>query len=255
MTSVLFYEKPVAINREQHRTAKIGTNLSFSFAAKTNSVPLTVVEFVEASKEYPIVFAAVGERRVPVVLLGLRDNENLCVDAEGKWDARYIPAFVRRYPFVLAEKGDNEFVVCVDEASTAFNADQGQTLFDDAGDNTPFLDGAMNFLNAYQAQYSHTENFIKQMEALDLFTQMSAKTELTDGRTFLFNGLYIIDEKKMLELDDTQSAELLKSGQAGWIYAHLMSLSNLSRLVDRISTLTPPATDVPTAKKKSAARV
>lgn len=236
MPSVLFYEKPVAVNREQHRTAKIGNVPNFSFAGKTNSVALTVVEFVEASKEYPIVFASVGDRRVPVALLGLRDNENLYVDEAGQWDARYIPAFVRRYPFVLADKGNNEFVVCVDEGSAAFNTEAGQALFDDAGNNTPFLEGALNFLNAYQAQFARTEAFVTQMDALGLFTEMSAKTELTDGRTFMFNGLYIIDEKKLLELPEDKAAELLKTGQAAWIYAHLMSLSNLSRLVDRITT-------------------
>ena len=65
---------------------------------------------------------------------------------------------------------------------------------------------------------------------------MVAKTELTDGRKFLFNGLYVIDEKKLLDLKDKKAAELLKSGEAGWIYAHLISLSNMSRLVDRITT-------------------
>lgn len=235
MTSVLFYEKPVPVNREQHRNAKIGGVPNLSFAAKTNSVPLTGVEFVEACKEYPIVFAAVGERRVPVALLGLRDNENLYVDAQGQWDARYIPAFVRRYPFVLAEKDAEEFVVCVDEGSTAFNADDGQPLFDAAGNNTPFLDGALNFLNAYQAQFKRTQDFVEKLNKLDLLTEMSAKTELTDGRKFLFNGLYVIDENKFMQLKAKEGAEFLQSGEAGWIYAHLISLSNMSHLVDRIS--------------------
>lgn len=236
MSNVMFYDKPVAVNRDQHRGTKIGPVPDFSFAAKTNSVALTGVEFIEACKEYPIVFAKVGERKVPVALVGLRDNENLYVNADGKWDARYIPAFVRRYPFVLAESAGDQFVVCVDEASTAFNADEGQPLFDQEGANTPFLDGALNFLNAYQAQMKRTEEFVKQLDALGLFTEMSAKTELADGRKFLFNGLYVIDEQKLLALKEKKTAELLKSGEAGWIYAHLISLSNMSRLVDRIAT-------------------
>ncbi len=235
MSNVLFYNKPVAVNRDQHRTTKIGPVADFSFAAKTNSVALTGVEFTEACKEYPIVFAQVGERKVPVTLLGLRDDENLYVNAEGKWDDCYIPAFVRRYPFVLAESEDDQFVVCIDESSNAFNAKDGQPLFDNDGVNTPFLDGALNFLNAYQAQMKRTEGFVKQLEALGMFTEMSAKTELADGRKFLFNGLYVIDEQKLLTLKEKKAAELIKSGEAGWIYAHLISLSNMSRLVDRIS--------------------
>ena len=236
MSNVLFYNKPVAVNRDEHRTAKIGPVSDFSFASKTNSVALTGVEFTEACKEYPIVFAQVGERKVPVALLGLRDDENLYVDSEGKWDDCYIPAFVRRYPFVLAESEGDQFVVCIDESSKAFNAKDGQPLFDDGGVNTPFLDGALNFLNAYQAQMKRTEGFVKQLEDLGMFTEMSAKTELADGRKFLFNGLYVIDEQKLLTLKEKKAAELIKSGEAGWIYAHLISLSNMSRLVDRIST-------------------
>jgi hypothetical protein len=252
MTTVLFYDKPVAVNRDQHRTAKIGTTTSFAFAAKTNSVALTVVEFVEASKEYPIVFAAVGDRRVPVALLGLRDRENLFVDADGKWDGRYLPAFVRRYPFVLADNGNNEFIVCVDEASPAFNAADGQPMFDESGKNTPFLDNAMIFLNAYQAQFARTEAFVKRLQELDLFTQMSAKTELTDGRSFVLNHLFIVDEQKLHQLDDKVAADLFKTGQGGWIYAHLMSLSNMARLVDRVSAIAPAPNETSAAAAKPA---
>lgn len=236
MTSVMFYEKPVAVNRDQHRSSKIGSVPNFSFSGKTNSVPLSGVEFIEACKEYPIVFAKVGDRKVPVALLGLSDNDNLYVNADGAWDARYIPAFVRRYPFVLAEKGTDEFVVCIDEASSAFNAAEGQPLFDKDGVNTPFLDGALNFLNSYQAQTQRTQAFTKQLDDMGLFTEMSAKSELVDGRTFLFSGLYVVDEAKLMALTAKAAVKLLKSGETGWIYAHLISLSNMSRLVDRIST-------------------
>ena len=179
----------------------------------------------------------------PVALLGLRDRENLFVDEAGKWDGRYVPAFVRRYPFVLADNGNGEFIVCVDEASPAFNAADGQAMFDEGGKNTPFLDNALNFLNAYQAQFARTEAFVKRLQELDLFTQMSAKTELTDGRSFVLNQLFIVDEQKLLQLDDKVAADLLKSGHSAWIYAHLMSLSNMSRLVDRISDRNAPVAD------------
>ncbi|MDD5030143.1 MAG: SapC family protein [Rhodoferax sp.] len=235
MSQVMFYEKPVAVNRDTHRKTKIGAVSGFAFAARTNSIPLSGVEFIEACKEYPIVFAKVADKKVPVALVGLRDNENLFVDAEGAWDARYVPAFVRRYPFVLAEGGDDQFVVCIDEAAPAYGTKDGQPLFAKDGTNTAFLDGALNFLNAYQAQMKRTEAFVSQLDALDMLTEMSAKTELTDGRQFLFNGLYVIDEKKLQTLDEKTTANLIQSGEAGWIYAHLISLSNMSRLVDRIS--------------------
>jgi hypothetical protein len=235
MSNVLFYSQPVAVNRDQHRDTKIGLVSNYLFAAKTNSIALTGIEFTEACKKYPIVFAKIGERKVPVSLLGLRDDENLYVDADGNWEEGYIPAFARRYPFVLAESAGDQLVVCIDEASSAFNAAEGQQLFDKDGVNTPFLDAAVNFLNAYQAQMKRTEMFVKQLDDLGLFTEMAAKTELADGRKFLFNGLYVIDEQKLLTLKEKKAAEFVKSGEAAWIYAHLISLSNMSQLVDRMS--------------------
>ena len=104
MANLLFYEKPVPLNKNAHSGKKIRQAAHiFAFAGKTNSVVLAGVEFSEAAKEYPIVFAQSDETVVPVAMLGLRNEENLYVDEKGDWDAGYIPAFVRRYPFVLAE--------------------------------------------------------------------------------------------------------------------------------------------------------
>ena len=80
-----------------------------------------------------------------------------------------------------------------------------------------------------------TEMMVKQLEELGLFIEMSAKTELTDGRKFLFNGLYVIDEQKWQGLKDKKAGDFIKSGEAAWVYAHLLSLSNMSQLVDRVS--------------------
>ena len=39
------------------------------------------------------------------MILGGEKDQNLYLDDAGKWTARYIPAFVRRYPFVFAQTG------------------------------------------------------------------------------------------------------------------------------------------------------
>lgn len=234
MSSILFYEQPVELNREVHKAVKIGALADYEFAAKTNSVILTGVEFIEAAKEYLIVFTRVGEEKiVPVVLLGLRDNENLYIDAAGKWDARYIPAFVRRYPFVFADFGSGVLTVCVDEASSVFNAEEGQALFNEDGANSPFLQNALTFLNDYQGQFARTEAFVNKLKKLDLLKEMTANADMSDGAHFAMNGLLVVDEQKLLEMDDKEINGLFRSGELGWIYAHLISLSNMGRLAER----------------------
>ena len=247
MSDAVYYEKPVALDREKHRQLKVRATGSFGFAGKANSLYLAGVEFNEACKEFAIVFTRVGGgRTVPVAMLGLRSRENLFVDAEGKWDASYIPAFVRRYPFVLAElPGRSEMAVCVDEAFTGLNSSDGEALFDAKGGDTPFLQNALDFLSRYQAEYLRTEAFCQRLEQAGLLMEMNAKADLVDGRSFTINGLMIVDEKKLLALPDATVLSLLRSGELHLISMHLVSLSNMQKLVDRMAARGSPLPPAP----------
>lgn len=248
MSAVMFYSKPVLLNRESHKHKKISPSSSFSFAAKANSLYMAGVEFVEACKEYPIVFTQVGsEKIVPVAILGLRDGENLFVGQDGKWAAGYVPAFVRRYPFVLAELEAKQMGVCIDEGYAGLNETEGEALFDSKGNNTPFLQNALDFLNRYQVEYVRTERFCMRLKDLGLLIQMNAKAELFDGTSLMVNGLMVVDERKLLQLTDAQALELYRSGELSWIYAHLVSLSNLNKLVDKLAAAKRATGDVKAA--------
>lgn len=242
MANLLFYDKPVALNKATHKDIKIKPNNSdFSFARNTNSVILAGVEFTEAAKEYPIVFAKAGEQVVPVALLGLRNAENLFVDEKGKWDARYIPAFVRRYPFVLAETGEQgQQMVCIDESFPGFNSNEGEALFD-GGEPTPILRQAIDFLEEYQRQYLRTQRFIKRLQDNNLLISLNARVDMVDGKQFALGGLLVVDEKKLLQMPDAQALELFRSGELAWLYCHLMSLGCMARMVDRIAKITGKA--------------
>ena len=193
MSTLLFYDKPFALNKVTHKDIKI-TPLGgdYCFAKQTNSVILAGIEFTEAAKEYPIVFARAGESIVPVALLGLRNEENLFVGDDNAWDARYIPAFVRRYPFVLAAAPDSQKqVVCIDESYTGFDASDGEALFSDTGEPTQLLIKAMEFLEEYQRQYLRTETFLKRLKENDLLMTLNARVDLVDGKQFALTGLLL----------------------------------------------------------------
>jgi hypothetical protein len=121
-----------------------------------NSVPLLASEFFECAREYPIVFARGQSGPLPAVLLGLRESENLFVDADGKWGARYVPAFVRRYPFVPANGSGGDLLVCIDESSPCFSTTEGEALFAD-GKPTPQLEHAIKFLREFHQAAAATE--------------------------------------------------------------------------------------------------
>ncbi len=254
MTTLLFYDKPVALNKVTHQDTKIKlTDGNYDFAKRTNSVILAGIEFTEAAKEYPIVFAQSGESIVPVALLGLRNEENLFVEDDGTWDARYIPAFVRRYPFVLTAVPDSQQqVVCIDESYPGFDAKDGEALFSADGEPTPILAKAMEFLEEYQRQYRRTETFLTRLQENDLLMSLNAKVDLVDGKQFALTGLLAVDERKLLELGDEKALEMFRSGELAWIYCQLMSLGCMSRMVDRIAARELPQASKTKKAKKSA---
>jgi hypothetical protein len=236
LSTLLLYEKPVVLSRDVHRHFRLRGDSSFSHAAATNSVPLACSEFAAAANEYPIVFA-IDEKSnaVPVVLLGLRQDENVFVSKDGAWDSAYVPAFVRRYPFLLAEKPDqNDFAVCIDEAYPGFSTEHdGDPLFAEDGAEAPALRQAIEFLNQFQGESKRTQAFIERLRALDLLIPQVVKFAPNNASPFVLQGFAVVDEKRLTALDDKQLGELMRTGYLGWIYAHLFSLGNVNKLSKR----------------------
>jgi len=240
MSEMIFYERVVALNDQTHAGLKVRPVVGYAYAARTNAVPLLANEFFEAAREYPIVFARSETGPVPVAVLGLRDHENLYVDEAGTWGARYVPAFVRRYPFVPG-KGDNgELLVCIDEASPCFDREQGEALFAD-GKPTAQLEFAMKFLVEFHQMTAATESIGRRLDELGLLRPSDSVAQLNDGSQFRLNGLLVVDEVKLRALAPEAVAELFANGSLGLIYAHLMSLGNLGGLVDRLSQRVAPS--------------
>ncbi|MDH4215400.1 MAG: SapC family protein [Gallionella sp.] len=238
MNTFAFYKKVVALNSEVHRNLKFaGNEVNFAFARDTTAVLLAGVEFAEAGREYPIVFIRGQDKQMrPVALLGVRNNENLFVDEQGKWDARYIPAFVRRYPFVMADGGANgQLVVCIDESCPALNAKNGELLINAEGKLEPRMNEVMQFLNNFQNEFVRTEAITKQLDELGLFVQQGARFDTPAGETFQLNDFYLIDEAKFGQIADDKLPKLFRSGALGLAYLHLASLGNMRKLLGRLS--------------------
>ncbi|MEO5670976.1 MAG: SapC family protein [Ramlibacter sp.] len=246
MSDAVYYEKPVLLNRDEHRRRRVKQSSSFAFARNANSLYLAGVEFSEACKEYAIVFTRAGNGKIgPVAMLGLRGRENLYVDDQQRWLAEYVPAFVRRYPFVLAELAGQSMGVCIDEAFSGLNDKEGEALFDSQGNNTPFLQNALDFLDRYQQEYRRTEAFCQRLEQAGVLVEMSAKADLVDGRSFTVGGLLVVDEQKLAALPDAVVLNLFRNGELHLVSMHLLSLSNMKTLVNRMSERKSPLKPAP----------
>lgn len=246
MSEAMYYEKPVLLDREKHRNRRVKPSKSYAFARNANSLYLAGVEFNEACKEYAIVFTRGPDQKiVPVAMLGLRNRENLFIDEAERWTASYVPAFVRRYPFVLAELSSESLGVCMDDAYPGFNEQEGEALFDAKGANTPFLQNAVDFLNRYQQEFRRTAAFCERLQQSGLLKEMNAKADLMDGRSFTINGLLVVDEQKLMALPDAVALSLFRAGELHLISMHLTSLSNMQKLVDRMAARQSPLQAAP----------
>lgn len=233
---LLIYETATPVNRGRHANLAVKTGNDFSFSANVNSVPLMVAEFSQVANEMAIVFAGSGEDVIPAVLLGIRENENLFIDDKGKWLGKYVPAFLRRYPFVFSstDEGKN-FTLCIDESfEGANNEGRGERLFDADGEQTQYLKSVLGFLQAYQVQFQRTKNLCARLRQFNLLEPMQAQFTLPDGRNMMLSGFEVVSRDRLKAISSEQLAALFGSDDLEVIYLHLQSLRNLQATAGRL---------------------
>ena len=174
----------------------------------------------------------------PFVILGVKENDNLYVTSEGEWNAKYVPAFVRRYPFVFsATDGGDKFALCIDESWSGCNKEgRGQRLFDDQGERTPFLDQLLKFNEEYQRSAQRTALFCKKLQELELLDAKEARLTLTGGEEVKLTGFMVVNREKLNALSPETLTEIVKNGALELIYAHLLSMGNLGMVAERMAS-------------------
>ena len=252
-TQLLIYETAVPITQGRHGTWSVEVGADYAFSRHVNSVPLMAVEFSHAAPEYAIVFAGTDEAVMPAVILGMRGSENLYLTQQGAWRAKYIPAFVRRYPFVFSSSDDGtRFTLCVDEAFGGFNqAGRGERLFDDQGKPTPYVERVLAFLQEYQAQFRRTQAFCRTLKALDLLEPMQAQVTLGSGERLSLTGFMGVNRDRLKGLAGDALAQLAKKDELELVYLHLQSMRNFEGVKDRLAV--PPADEAPESRQVSTA--
>lgn len=241
MSKPPMYGELLPLDREVHKNLKLDTAQSvIPRVANQNSVFLAAVEFADASKEYPIVFVRAGNGApeakaavAPLAVLGLRPGSNLFVEGE-KWTGNYVPAYVRRYPFVMArmEENSNNMAVCFDTTWPAFNETTGEALFKD-GEPTEFVLSAKTFLENFEQEAERTRLICELLVDLDLLQDMRFEATLPNGEKIDVEGFLALDEKKYAELPDDKVLQLHRNGLIAMIEMHRLSLTNMNRLVSK----------------------
>ena len=235
-SQLLIYESAVPVSSARHGAWSVEVGADFTFSKNVNAVPLMAVEIPNASAEYAVVFSGAGEAMMPAVILGMRGNENLYLTMQGGWQAKYLPAFVRRYPFVFSGSADGgTFTLCIDESFPGFNQQgRGERLFDEQNKPTPYVENVLKFLEQYQIEFRRTQAFCAKLRELDLLEPMSAQANLLTGERVSLTGFMVVNRDRLNALPAEALAELAKSGTLEFLYLHLQSMRNFSGVMDRL---------------------
>lgn len=227
------FQKLVPITKAQHADKKIMQVEGFDFASQFHIASVMMHEFVRAAAIYPIVFLEDKEKDEfrPLVLMGLDAGENLFVGAQGKWQAAYVPAIVRRYPFALARTDkEGQFTVCIDEGSELVSDADGKPLFDNEGEPTEVIENVKRYLGELQQMEVLTREFCRFLSEYNLFTPLNMRVRQSD-QVKNISGCYVINEERLKNLSDERFVEIRNKGYMPAIYAHLVSLAQIERLV------------------------
>lgn len=231
----LFYKDLMPLNKRDHAGWKSRTLDGADFLKGQHAIPLTVDEFVECQRDYPIVFSS-GDNSLPIALMGLNEGVNTFVNDNGKIEEPvYMPAYVRRYPFMLAklQQDSDELSLCFDPTYEVLGQfDEGTELFTAEGEPTEHTKGLLQFCEKFEESGQRTRVFMEELAKADVL--MDGEIAITQNdqpdKPFVYRGFRMVDENKMRELPTEKLEEWNKNGLLMLVHAHLFSL-NLMRVI------------------------
>ena len=223
----LFYNDLMPLNSRDHADFKSRTTDKATWLVNQHAVPLTVEEFPQAQRHFPIIFSS-GDQPVPLALMGLNEGVNVFVNEEGSFSENvYVPAYARRYPFLLAKltPDANELSLCFDPSSDLISADgDGAALFD--GDQaSETTQGMLQFCEQFEEAGMRTGAFVEELKKHNLLMEgeVAIQREGND-QPFVYRGFQMVDQTKLVELRGDVLRGWNQSGLLPLIFAHLFSL-------------------------------
>ena len=227
----IFYRALEPINIAQHGKMKVRSVAEMSEIAKTHAIPVTTDEFTLAQRYYPIVFS-VGEKPVPIALMGLNEGVNVFLKEDGHPHdpSIYIPAYIRRYPFLLARlrPDSDEMSLCFDPTAGSLGEfDEGQDLFD-GEQPSQATKAILEFCEQFEAAGQRTGAFVEELGTMGLLMDGEVSIQANDSaQPFIYRGFKMVDEEKFRELRGDELRKMNQNGMLPLIYAHLFSLSRM----------------------------
>ena len=224
----LFYAGLEPLSSQRHGDWKARQIDRAPFLAKAHAIPLTSEEFVAAQRDYPIVFTN-DAVPTPIALMGLNEGVNVFVDDEGVMHTdAYVPAYVRRYPFLLARlrPDADELSLCFDPAADAIGPfDDGAPLFED-GQPSESTRAVLEFCEHFEKAGQITGAFVQELREHKLLIDGEFTIQPADApQPYVYRGFQFVSEEAVRGLRGDIARKLIQSGAMALIYAHMFSLT------------------------------
>ena len=218
----------------------------FAFCKDQLSALVGLSEILPCSRELPVLFSKFEDTFSPIVLLGTPVFGNMVLE-DGRWNAGYIPAVFRAYPFLLLQI-DNEqkqLTIGVDRDCSLLSTEDGEALFNAEGEASDILLSAGQMLSSIRADQQRAALLGSYLASKNLLVPFSitanAGGEQAQPQVFSFDGLYFVEEKSLAQLADEDFLFLKNEGALPFLYAHIFSLSRIGRVFRTL----PPSKSVP----------
>lgn len=208
------------------------------FAATNPLVPLHAGELAKAAATMPLAIVQEGREWKLVGVAGLRQDHNLFIK-DGQWLGHYKPQSLTTWPFTVVNIGEKG-VVTMDRDSglVAASADEldAEPFFTSQGLPASALEMVLSVLKATHAKQRATQRALTALNAAKVITPWPEN--LTTPMGMHINGLHMINEKALAELDDETFLTLRKNQSLPLAYALNLSLQQ-SHLLTRLARLNP----------------
>lgn len=234
MASQNLHLEPAPLERERHKHLRLKPLGDYRYASHLHSSVVAGPEFFSASGDFPVMFVkGAKDKFVALAVLSLKKSGH---DLGDDWKGVYVPAYVRRYPFVM-DSGSS--VLYFDKQCTALQEGEGEPLFEEDGSPSKLLNEILVFNKQVDELYKKTADYLEALVAKDLLEPFNGKIRI-NNEDVLLNSFFVVNEKKFHEtLEGDELADWFKKGWIGWTYAHLNSIHSMTKVAQRLQDTAP----------------
>jgi hypothetical protein len=240
MILTTLHKEPTALDTVLHRDLRLDTQINAApLMAPYTSFMITVGEFAEAARDFPILFVKAApdeagrDTVAPVIVFGMRPGENVFLK-DGQWMASYLPALLRAYPFTMARiENSDRWAMVFDNSWSGFSRTEGTPLFDENGQATEMLNNVHKFVQELEADVERTRQACAYLQQKNLLKPMRFDATMANGETLSVDGFMTLDEEAFAKLADKDVVELFRNGLMYVLHMHRASLANMRRVLER----------------------